>query len=90
MRKLIDDLMNLADRVDSAASNPFHVGGLYGRMCDIEQAAFYQAVAEHFDAVGSTIACQQNAAIARYLTDKGKGYVKNLAEHIRLIEEENA
>lgn len=88
MKKIIDDLLNAAAVLKAGLENPTDIAELYANLDSDRQAYFWDCVAFEFSNFGGAKGCQQNAMIASEMTEKAKAYVKNLAEHIRLVEEE--
>jgi hypothetical protein len=89
MKKAIE-LLKAAQTLMDGLENPTDLAELYAALDSTKQAYFWDCVAFEFAHFGGAKGCQQNAMIAADMTDKAKEYVMNLAEHIRLIEEEAA
>lgn len=87
MKKVIE-LMNAAQTLKDGLRNPADVAELYASLDSSQQAEFWDHVAFEFANFGGAKGCQQNAMIAPEMTEQAKEYVKNLAEHIRLVEAE--
>lgn len=86
--KQLAEIVQLADNIAASLRNPATLAELYANMNSEEQATFWDLAAFHFNEWGGGKSCMQNCEIAHDLSDRAKEHVKNLAEHIRLIEEE--
>lgn len=89
--KAHDEFLRATEALRVALSNPEDVAELYFEMDNIQQARFWDFVAKKFAALDKpAAACQQNSWIACDLRPAAAEYIKNLAEHIRLLEDEAA
>lgn len=89
--KAHEEFVTATEKLRVALSNPEDVAELYFEMDNIQQARFWDFVAQKFDALEKpAAACQQNSWIACDLRPAAAEYITNLAEHIRLLKEDAA
>lgn len=86
--KTVEAIQNNLNGLVELIKSPDGVAQLYSELSSDEQAKFWDNVARNFSDFGGARGCYQNANIAIDLSDRAKEYIKNLAEHIRLLEQE--
>lgn len=84
--KQLSEIIQLADNLAVSLRNPATLAELYSNLNSDEQAAFWDLAAFHFKEWGGK-GCMQNCEIAHHLSDRAKEHIRNLAEHVRLVEE---
>jgi hypothetical protein len=88
--KEYEDFEEANDKLRVALGDPKRIANLYFEMDNRQQADFWDSVAHEFanSSVGAA-ACIQNAWLAGNLSAAAIEFIKNLAEHILLIEAES-
>ena len=89
--KAYEEFEEANDKLRVALRNPENVAELYFEMDNTQQARFWDFVAQKFAALERpAAACQQSSWVACDSRPAAAEFIKNLAEHIRLLEEDKA
>lgn len=84
--KQIAEIVALAETLNDLLQNPAALAELYANLDSVEQAAFWDLVAFQFEQFGGAKGCQQNCMIADGLSGRAKEHIRNLFQHIELMD----